>query len=103
MNTNPKYSEERGNELVQKIRDAAGELGAMTDELEDVADAENYDFQVRTGLAMAITEILEWNPIDATVWFGYCLISCGVNIDDRVQCLIDSLCREIESAPDPED
>jgi hypothetical protein len=89
--------ENQRSEIVRQIRRLAGELGAIEDELENVADAENYDFQVQTGLAAAVTEILEDNPFSAIRWFGYCLISCGVEADPRIICLLDSLDREVDS------
>jgi len=84
--------------LIQEIRSLAGRLGEMGGDLENVADAENYDFQVQTGLASATAQILEGNPFKAIVWFGHCLISCGVEPDERIKCLLDSLSREIEAA-----
>ena len=88
----------REQELIQKIHDLSGELGGLLDSCEDEKrpDAENYEYQVSLGLAEATSEILKRDPCRLTVWLGYGLISCGVEIDPRVQCLIDSFRRELE-------
>lgn len=90
-------TEKKREEIITQIRILAGELGAIENELENVADAENYDFQVQTGLSEAVTEIFDGDVFLAIRWFGFCLISCGVDADPRVTCLLDSLNREVDS------
>ncbi len=82
--------------LIRQIHDLGGELGMKLDDLENVSDAENYEYQVATGLAEAVAQIFERDPFKAVSWFGLCLISCDVEVDDRVGCLLDSLKREID-------
>ena len=92
---------EREN-LIREIRSLAGRIGA-DDELPNVADSVNYEYQVDTGLASAVAELLFNHPQNAIPWFGYCLIECGVDIDERMSALMDALRREVDSQLDEED
>ncbi|MEO5912702.1 MAG: hypothetical protein ABIS50_00600 [Luteolibacter sp.] len=90
--------EEKQKPLILELRKLAGQIG----EIEDAepfpreADSENYDFQIKTGLATALNEIFDYDLQGLVHFFGYCLIQNSVEIDDRMACLLDSLVREAE-------
>ncbi|MEY3898593.1 MAG: hypothetical protein RLZZ214_4115, partial [Verrucomicrobiota bacterium] len=50
------------DEMILEIRKIAGPIGSSQADLDDACDAENYDFQVQTGLAKVVSEILDYNP-----------------------------------------
>jgi hypothetical protein len=77
-----------------RIRQLAGEIGSHH-QLEKASDAENYDFQVKCGLGDAVADIFQGNPHDLFEFFGYCLISIGINLDKRVDALLDATEREV--------
>lgn len=89
--------EKRQEQLIIEIRRLAGEIGSMQDSLDKGGDAENYDYQVRTGLAVAVDDILGYDPKEVVRWLGHCLIPMGIDVNDRVEALLDALSREIDA------
>ena len=83
------------DEMILEIRKIAGKIGSDQADLDDACDAENYDFQVQTGLSEVVSEILDYNPSKLIFWFGYCLINCGLDPDQRIGALLDALEREV--------
>ena len=83
-------------ELSRKIRELAGQIGEISDpEQFGNSDAEDYDFKVLTGLATATVETIDFNPGKLFHWLGYCFIRFGVDIDPRIQSLMDALENEV--------
>ena len=92
----PDNQEETQHHLVKQIHDLARELGTTLSRHENDAYGKEYRFQLNVGLAHAVAEILEFEPMRAVFWFGNCLRSCGVDVTERLSCLLDSMAREIE-------
>lgn len=91
--------EDENSLTIQHIHDLGGKLGMTLNDLgPEAPDAENYEFQVHVGLAEAAAEIFERDPGRMTGWFGHCFIRCGLEMNDRMKCLLDSLDREISAA-----
>jgi len=83
--------------LILKLRELAGQIGEIENEIPEACDAENYDFQVKIGLATSIAEILDYDIQRTVRWFGYCLMNCGgIGIDPRIEALLDALANEVE-------
>ena len=82
------------DELITKLRELAGAIGSQ-DELENAPDAENYDFQVQTGLAEAVVKIMDYDSGKLIFWIGRCLIQFGLNPNDRIKALLDALAHEV--------
>ena len=94
---------ERVDELMEQVARACGEIGSLTagDLSDDTSDVENYEFQIQTGLADAVVNaVFKMKHADIIHWFGYCLIASGHQVDDRLQVLLDSMDRELESRMD---
>jgi len=82
--------------LVDQIHRMAGEIGVLNgNNLEKAADAEDYEFQVETGLAVAAASILQDDIDKIITWLGYCMIDLGYEPNDRVAALMDALRREL--------
>ena len=88
---------ERQEPLILKLREIAGQIGEIENEIPEACDAENYDFQVKIGLATSIVEILDYDIPQIVHWFGWCLMRCGgIEIDPRIDALLDALANEVE-------
>ena len=77
-------------------------LGVMNQpEQVSKSDAENYDFQVLTGLSDAVVEVIDYDIEKLFYWFGYCLLGFGVDpCDDRISALMDALKNEVITQSD---
>ncbi len=88
---------EKQEPLILQLRELAGQIGEIENEIPEAWDAENYDFQVQIGLATSIVEILDYDIQKVIRWFSYCLMNCGgIEIDPRVDALLDALANEVE-------
>ena len=90
---------ERIDELIEQVSRACGEIGSlMVGELEEASDADNYESQIQVGLAKAVVDTMfKSKHADLVHWFGHCIIASGHEVDDRIDALLDSLSRELES------
>lgn len=96
---------ERTKAIILQIRDLAGQIGILRNELPGSPDAEEYEFQVRIGLAEAAMEILDTDVRGIIHWFGNCHFDFGCDpTNARIATLTDVLAQEIEAQiDDPED
>ena len=89
-------TEKTKEQLIYEIRSLAGQLGELIDsEPVDPSDAESYDDQVMVGLARATVEITDGDPAKLFYWLGYCICGLGLDVDPRIQSLVDALKYEV--------
>lgn len=88
-------TEKKQKDLLNKIRKSAETLGALNFS-EDDSESSDHDFLIQTGLADAVAGIFDYDPDQVIFWFGYCLISCGVAPDERLDALLDALRNECD-------
>ena len=89
-----KIDEEKNRQIIAKIRDLAGSvtMGHFPETPAKMADADEWDSRVQSGLAEAVVVTQGNNMID---WFGFCLIQLGLGgdggLNPRLMGILESL------------
>lgn len=87
--------------LIQTIRELSGKIG-MLEKMEwpGAPDSKEYCFQVRSGLATAVNEILDFDFAAQMQFFRYCISRFVDPDNERIAALLDALQNEIEEQMD---